>query len=239
MSVGRFSCLVVVGALLLPSVAAAQDKSSHWGVRFSLTPNWEISNNIRKILYESGDLGTMKGKEIEIGFVRGSTLGGDAGVSFVRKPFSDESGIITTNQDCFNQAQTICRPNVETTQFQTVYLNAVEFNWSKPVHTFAQRIQVGFNVGAGVGTMKGNVVKTTDRFEPTGFNQNGPTGFVQRHETEVLLAKDELLPIFPMFKLEAEGAVIVAPGLKVKFAYGVNFPATSFRMTVVYLIGAK
>jgi len=239
MRVVRVVCLIVMGALLLPSAAAAQDKSSHWGARVSFTPNWELADNIRKVLYEEGELGTMKGKEFEIGFVRGSNLGGDAGVSFVRKPFSDESGVISRDQDCFNQAQTICRDHVETTQFQSVYLNAVEFNWSKPFHTFAQRIQVGMNVGAGIGSMKGNVVKITDRFEPTGFNQNGPTGFRPIHEVEVTPAKDELLPYFPMFKLEAEGAVIVAPGLKVKFAGGINFPATSFRMTFVYLIGAK
>jgi hypothetical protein len=33
--------------------------------------------------------------------------------------------------------------------------------------------------------------------------------------------------------------VNVAPGLKVKIAGGLNFPATGFRLGAVYLFGAK
>jgi hypothetical protein len=56
---------------------------------------------------------------------------------------------------------------------------------------------------------------------------------------ETLLAKDEWLAIFPLAKLEAEGAVILAPGLKVKIAGGLNFPSLGARVGVVYLIGAN
>lgn len=241
----RYVCLLrlvaltvaIVGATSLP--AFAQDTSTHWGVNFSFTPQWEISDSVRKVIYEANDEGTMKGREISIGFVRGSMRGGDWGLSFVRKPFDDESGVVTHDQDCFNQAQTICRPRTETNQFQTVYLNAFEVHWFKSVVTIAHRAQVGFVIGGGLGTMNGNVLKTTDRFEATGFNQNGPTGFTPVHEEEVSLAKDELLPYFPLIKLEAAGAVAVARGLKVKVAVGLNFPATSVRVGAVYLIGAN
>jgi len=228
---------------MFPSVVSAQsqnqNKISHWGVRVSFVPAWEMTDKIKNFLFEDNEVATWKGKEFAIGAARGSTRGGDIGFSFVRKPFDDASGWITTDQDCFNQAQTICRPNVEKTQFQTVYLNAFEVDWFKPFVTIANHAQIGLSVGGGIGTMKGNVHKTTDRFEPTGFNQNGPTGFTQIHEEETLLAKDELLPVFPLFKLEAAGAIIVAPGLKLQVAGGLNFPAYSFRVGAVYLIGAK
>lgn len=40
-------------------------------------------------------------------------------------------------------------------------------------------------------------------------------------------------------KLEAEGAVILTPALKLKIAGGLNFPSVSFRTGVVYLIAAR
>jgi hypothetical protein len=238
-SVVSLAVLTVFFGLVLPSAASAQDNPSLWGVRVSFTPGWEISDSIRKIFFEPEDNGVMKGSEFSIGFVRGSVLGGDWGVSFVRKPFDNASGTNRLEQDCFNQAQTICRPNHEVVTFDNVYLNAFEVHWFLKLVNIGSRAQVGLNVGGGLGSMKGNIVTVTDRFEPTGFNQNGPTGFTPIHEEEVTLAKDELLPFFPLGKVEVEGALIVAPGLKVKIAGGMNFPATSFRVGAVYLFGAK
>jgi hypothetical protein len=232
--------LALLIGLVFPSVVSAQNqnpnKGSHWGVRVSFVPAWEMTDSVKNFLFEDNEVGTWKGKEVAIGLARGSTRGGDVGFSFVRKPFDDASGWVQTDQDCSN---TICRPHVETTKFQGVYLNAFEVDWFKPFVTIANRAQIGLSVGGGIGSMNGNVLITTDRFEPTGFNQNGPTGFRQIHEEETSLAKDELLPVFPLFKLEAAGAIIVAPALKLQVAGGLNFPAYSFRVGVVYLIGAK
>jgi hypothetical protein len=52
-------------------------------------------------------------------------------------------------------------------------------------------------------------------------------------------AEDELMSFFPLFKLEGAASFIVAPGLKARFAAGVNFPAYSWNIGAVYLIGAK
>ena len=106
--------------------------------------------------------------------------------------------------------------------------------------TIKNRAQVGLNIGGGVATVNGNIVEINDGSRVVGFNpQTGQVTTVPLHTEETLLAKDELLPLFPLFKLEAEGAVIVIPALKVKVAYGLNFPSISGRVGVVYLIGAK
>jgi len=235
-----FTVTLVVVLLMLPAASSAQTgKETHWGVRVSFAPSWEINNQVRKLLFEDDEDGTISGSEIGVGFVRGSRLGGDWGVSFVRKPWDDGSGSMSTNQDCFNQAQTICRPRTESTLTQGVYLNAVEIHWFARFVNIKERVQIGLNVAGGIGSVKGNVISTTDRFEPTAFNQQGPTAFRQVHEEEILLAKDELLPMFPLFKLEALGSVTVAPGLKVQVAAGANFPAYSARIGVVYLFGVR
>lgn len=228
-------CLIV-----WPVASFAQTgESSHWGVRVSFAPSWEISDSVRKVLFEEGEQGNISGSEFGIGFVRGSRLGGDWGVSYVRKPWDDGSGSTSTDQDCFNQAQTICRPRTESTLTRGVYLDAVEIHWFVRFVTIKERVQIGLNVAGGIGSVKGDAISTTDRFEATGFNQQGPTGFRQIHEEEVLAAKDELLPVFPLVKLEAVGSVTVAPGLKVQVAGGLNFPAYSARIGLVYLIGAR
>jgi hypothetical protein len=238
-------CLAVLFGAFTPLTAGAQDKStaagkdSHWGVRVYITPAWEITDSIKDKLFDEGEDGTLKGSEFGVGVARGSTLGGDWGVSFVRKPFDDDSVIIETGQDCFNQAQTICRPNTNTRQFDGVYLNAVEVHWFKPIVTIKQRVQIGFNIAGGIGSMNGNVIQSRDFSIPTSFGQAGPTAFRSLHEEEVIPAKDEILPVFPLGKIEAAGAVILAPGLKLQVAGGFNFPAVSFRVGGVYLFGAK
>jgi hypothetical protein len=219
-------------------VNAVAQTESHWGVRVSIAPTWEITDSVRNLLFEDEE-GTIKGSEFAIGFVRGSTLGGDWGVSYVRKPWEDGSGPTESGIDCFNQAQTICRPSSESTLTEGVYLDAFEVHWFLRIINIRERVQLGLNIGGGIGSVNGNVIRTTDRFEPTGFNQQGPTGFREIHEVETLPAKDELLPVFPLGKIEAIGSFIVMPALKVQAAVGMNFPAVSGRIGMVYLIGAQ
>jgi hypothetical protein len=236
----RVMFLVIVMGVPCARAQAQGTKDSHWGVAASSTPKWTIAEPMRKVLFE-GD-GTIKGSEFTFGLVRGSTRGGDWGVSFVRKPFKDGSGETSTDQQCFNPAQTQCAMTTESTVTQGVYLNGVQVHWFIAFATIKSRVQVGLNVGAGVATVNGNVVKTKDGFTPS-FNQQTPqTGLVTltpTHTVETLPAKDEWLSMFPLGKVEAEGAVIVTPALKIKAAGGLNFPSIGMRVGVVYLIGAK
>ena len=114
-------------------------------------------------------------------------------------------------------------------------LTSVEVHWFIRFVTIKQRAQIGLNVAGGIAQTKGDVVKTTDRFEPTAFNQNGPTAFRTVHEVETDAAKDELFPYFPLFKIEVVGSVIVAPRLKIQVAHGINFPAITPRVMAVVL----
>jgi hypothetical protein len=228
---------LMVGAI--PAAAQAQGtRDSHWGIGASWTPNWTLLKSVKNVIFE-GD-GTIKGSEFTVGIVRGSTRGGDWGVSFVRKPFKDGSGETKTKQQCFNPAQTQCAPDVTSTLSQGVYLNGVEVHKFIAFVTIKNRVQIGLNVGGGVAMVKGNVVKTEDGFQPVSFDpRTGLATLAPVHTVNTVLAKDEWLPIFPLFKLEAEGAFILAPGLKVKIAGGLNFPSVGARIGVVYLIGAK
>ena len=239
----RFVSLCVLSSLLvgaIPAPALAQGNQSHWGVNASFTPQWTLMEPLRKIMFE--EEGTLAGREFTIGLVRGSTRGGDWGVSFVRKPFKDGSGSIEVDSECFPppaQANQ-CATTRTTSLTRGVYLNGVQVHWFIRFVNIKDRVQVGMNVGGGIASVKGQVVETTDGFEVRGFNpQTGRVTLSPVHTEETQTAKDELLPLFPLAKLEAEGAVILTPALKLQIAGGLNFPSRSFRTGVVYLIGAR
>jgi hypothetical protein len=240
-AVGRTFVLLCFFTTCLPALARAQgDKTAHWGVTASGTPSWTLAPTLKKALFEDNEEGHMDGSEFTIGFVRGSTRGGDWGVSYVRKPFDDGSGSTKTEQQCFGpNFSPPCGDEVETVATQGMYLSGVEIHWAPSFVTIKNHVQIGLNVGGGAASVKGNVVKTTDGFTPT-FTPPNKITLTPTHEQETLLASEELTSIFPLLKLEAVANVIVVPALKIRFSGGLNFPSsTAFRIAVVYLIGAK
>jgi hypothetical protein len=218
-----FAIVIVIGAI--PSVALAQATDSKWGVSVSFTPSWKALSDLQREHFIEGE-GTIEGTEFTIGLVRGSTLGGDWGVSFVHKPIKDVTFSEST-QDC--QPQFGCTTSTMTQTLRDVLLKGVEYHWSKPFATFADRVQVGLNVGGGVAFVSGTI--------DTTFDLINPPPFPVFHQEFSDPASDTLWPVYPLIKVEAQGAVIVAPGLKVKVAGGFNYPSASLRIGVVYLIG--
>lgn len=98
--------------------------------------------------------------------------------------------------------------------------------------------QFGITVGGGIGSMKGQIVKTTDGYRQTGFNPQTQLAILTpTHEVETTRASDELAKYFPLIKVEVVGGLILTNALKVKVAYGMNFPAYSGRIALVYLLG--
>jgi hypothetical protein len=218
--------LSVVLAGVMPAPAHAQlSTSSHWGVNVSFTPTWKALDNLKEVFVE--EEGTIEGTEFTIGIARGSMRGGDWSVSYVQKPFKDTT-FVESEQFCdFGPS---CLTSTRTLAFQNVMLKGVEYVWSMPFVTFANRVQVGINVGAGAGWVHGTINETHDLVQPP---------FPPSHDEFSSPAKDTLWPIYPLGKVEAMGSFVIAPGLKVKVSGGFNFPAASFRIGAVYLIGAN
>jgi hypothetical protein len=230
-------CALTIGLVaLLPRPAAAQEQE-RWGVQVYGTPSWEIAGQLKKIMFEDDETGTLKGSEVGIGLVHGRTRGGDWGISFVRKPFDDASGVRSEDAQCtFNNKQ--CWTEVEDTRFRGVYLNAFELHWAPAFVTIKNRVQIGINVGGGLGAMKGNVVKTKDGFNVGAFNNQTQLNVLTPfHTVETTPASEELMKYFPLIKIEAVGSFILTHSLKVKVAGGVNFPAYSTRVMAVYFFG--
>jgi len=217
---------VVVAALGSPSVAAAQEVS-RWGVGVSFTPSWKADEELRAKLLNLEGEGTIEGKEVTVGFVRGSVAGGDWGVSYVQKQIDDGATLVQGEDECGGICTDILRD---------VYLRGVEFHWFLPLVTFAERVQLGVNVGGGVGFPEGTVDSTVVFTTPP----IGPFPAQTFTDTMIYAANELLYAAIPLIKAEVQAAIRIAPGLKIKASGGLNAPSVAaFRIGAVYLIGGE
>jgi len=235
------SCVRLLIALVLcsaPGLASAQTATatvSHWGVGVSYSPRWVSDNTFKDVFISEGEE-NVEGTEFSIGFVRGSTRGGDIGVSYVRKPFKDGS-LTEAESDCSSPGS--CYSFTQTREMQGVFVQGVEVHGFLAFATIKNRVQIGVNIAGGIGAVRGTVRQTTV-FESSTTLPNGQPIIETDTSVETGPAADYMLKYFPLGKAEVEAALIVAPGLKIKFAGGLNVPSTvSFRIAAVYLIGAK
>lgn len=214
---GRHALALAGGLAVLagaPPEAGAQSRRSQWGLLLGATPNWTTPETVRPSL-ESVWGGTemdFSGSAFRVGFVRGSELGGDAGLSFVRRPFADGSSLIAE----------------DTNRYATygVVLNGIEIHKFSPFGTIRERVQIGLDFGAGVGFFEGRVA---------GAAPGGPA-------VENPVLEDALAfrggRFIPLARMELAVAVLVLPGLKVRARSGVSFPGVArFAVTATWLFG--
>lgn len=209
-----FLALLTLG-LASAGDAGAQDRRSHWGVTIGFSPRWETPAMLRTPLERVWDGAGIdfSGSEFRVGFVRGSELDGDAGVSFVRRPFHDGSGFVTNDGVAYGA--------------RGVLLTGVEAHKFTPFGTIRDRVQIGLDYGAGVGVLDGAVDATTN------------AGAVLDVLVRDALAPWGM-GIVPIGRVEVAAAVIAAPGLKVRVKGGINFPgAQTFSVSINYLFGAR
>lgn len=228
--------IVCAMSMLLASSASAQESS--WGVSASIVPAWTVPNDnaLFKMMFDAESV-DVSGSEFRVGFVRGRTLGGDWGVSFVRRTLKDGSSV----SDLYREE---AAPNIEIGDFTTLHnveITGVEIHKFSPFGTIKQRVQIGLVFGGGIGSSKGVLERRSVSLDQR-FVGNTPI-FTARETRETLDAKELIFPgngLVPLGRLELAVAGIVAPGVKVRASGGLSFPGThSFSIAGVYLIGAK
>ena len=220
------SAAVLVLALgVLPHDAGAQDRRAHWGVSAGFAPRWTASAAWVERLY-GADTIDWAGDDLRLGLVRGSDLGGDWGVAFVKRSLED-GGVYdgTGAPDGFDRYVT-----------NGVTATGVEFHRFAPFGgAIADRVQIGLEFGAGAARLDG----LADRVdaETGGVIESVPV------RTALALRGIDKLGIeglVPLGRLELAVAAIPVWGLKVKVKGGVNFPGTEiFSLSVQYLFGAN
>ena len=185
--------VVVLGLGLagVPSDAGAQDRRSHWGVTVGFSPRWMTSGlldtTLEKLWDESGI--HFSGSEIRAGVVRGSELGGDAGLSFVRRPFDDGSGFVREHGVRYGT--------------RGVVLTGVEAHKFTPFWAIRDRVQIGLDYGAGVGVFDGVVDATVGEVSVGGALDPWGIGIVPIGRLELAVA----VIAAPGLKVPAKGGV--------------------------------
>jgi hypothetical protein len=175
----RIPLLLVILAGLPPTAARAQVESDgRWAVGVSFTPASTSHDTLpRPTLPWTG---LLEGGEFTIGVGRGSTRGGDWGVRYVQKRFSDRSVGTTDTGFIPDFSYKIAA----TQTLRAVELRGIEVHVFAPFGTIMDRVQVGVGLAGGVARPRGTV-EDTRQFE---FTPVTPTG---RSVSDTHVQRDE------------------------------------------------
>ena len=239
--------IAILTFLSIPSLVEAQTTpppaaQKNWGVIGSFTPMWKANQGLQQGLYwsdpEDDTTPLFEGNEFTIGFARGSERGGDWGVSYVRKALKDFTQTTTYGPDTFCPAPNNCQTYTSTTTISThnIIVDGVEVHFFIPFARLAnERVQLGVNVGGGLGFSSGTLTQTTtDTFVFT----LPPSTQTETYTDEGDAAGEVIGPIVPLIKAEFQASFRVARGLKINANVGMNAPsAFAFRIGAVYFFG--
>ena len=220
----------------LPGLALAQSKpeeGSNWGVAVSYSGTIKANKNFQTIfIIENDEL--IEASEFAIGLSRGKAHGGHWTVSYLSKPFKNKT---FTETEEFTDGNFFGRETTSTT-FTDLRYKGIEALKYVAFATIKRRVQIGLNAGGGIAWVEGTVREVRDNL--SRFTQpNGQVNQQTEHEEETLPANEYLFKYQPLFKVEVQTAVILAPGAKLTLAWGLNNPGVGFRIGGVYLFGAR
>lgn len=250
--------LVVCVAFVLcgASIAAAQSDTTRWGASVSLAPKWTVPTGsgplaqLGELMFESGDFGmNVRGSDFRIGAVRGRSLAGEWGVSFVRRTMKDGSTQGGIEEQCFDNpgpgGQTIrqCFSNGTFYIYHDVTMRGVEVNKFIPFVLIKKRIQVGVDLAGGFGVLKGSAERRDPETIYTDV-RNAQGQIIGQTTTTIInstiVDAKTLMGVDPTLigRVELAVAGILMPRLKVRFSGGINFPGMhSASLTASYFFG--
>jgi hypothetical protein len=240
----RIAGYAAVALLSVSSAAFAQDDKSHWGAIVTFTPEWTVKDTFEGLFEASPN--NMSGSEFQIGIARGRMQSGDWGVSLVKRRVKagstlGEGRVEDCNTSQFgNNVQGCFIEGELVTYNDDVTLTGFMVHKYVSFYTIKRRVQIGLNFAGGMGSYSGTATKTewsSDfQFVPPNIQR-----IVERQPTtETVDAKTLFISErVPLGKLELAVAGIVAPGLKVRVGYGLDFPGYPvFSLSGIYLFGS-
>jgi hypothetical protein len=213
-----FAMIGVVTILMLcaASPASAQIDDPSWGITAGVSPQWSMPGEWLAGLFDATTV-DVKGPEFRVGVIRGTTMGGEWGVSLIHKRLSKESTIeVEGSNDLF----TVVADDAE--------LIGVE------VHRFfpfarAGKVQIGVNLGGGIAQLRGFVTGRQTGVTTTDFTLPFPDAFTVTG-TEI--------DWIPLARAELGAAILAGDRLKVRVSGGFNMPGFQIiSLSFSYLLG--
>lgn len=215
--------LFAVVCLACASPALAQVPQSvrksaelHWGVMASFAP-W-TANDKFKVLYDARSL-DFTGTEVRMGVTRGGATRGEFAFLYVRKRINEGSTLTDTERRHF-----AIGPDT--------YVTGMMAEQFAPFTTIKRRVQIGAVLAAGAGVAAGTAYALKE-------GTTGKTGETMEAQ-HVLRVFAQPRRFQPLARAELAVAVNAAPGMKIRFSGGFNWPGkTEFGVTAMYFFGDK
>ena len=210
------AALLAAGLLMNPAPAQAQIDDTSWGITGGLSPRWSMPGTLLADLFDATAL-DVKGPEFRVGVIRGTTFGGEWGISLVHKRLSKESTIeIEGSRDVL----TVVADDAE--------LIGVEVHRFFP---FARtgHVQIGANLGGGIAQLRGFVSGVQLGTTSTSFTVPFPEAFV---------VTGRQIDWLPVGRAEIGAATLIGERLKVRVSGGFNMPGFQVvSLSFSYLLG--
>jgi len=211
------AALLLAALFALPAPAFAQLDNPSWGLTGGFAPVWKVPDQLRTV-FDAETL-DIRGQEFRVGLIRGTTLGGEWGVSLVHKRFAKDSKVAIRQS---NDVISVVTDDAE--------MLGVE------VHRFfpfvrIRRAQIGVNVGGGVAKMRGFVTGSVNPVGGTAIS--APIGF-----TDLFALTGSNLSVLPLARVEIAGAGLIGDRVKVRVGGGFNMPGIQLAsVSVSWLMG--
>ena len=209
--------LFVACASMLPARANAQIDDTSWGITAGVSPQWSIPSTLFADLFEADSL-DVNGPEFRIGVIRGTTLGGEWGISLIHKRLSKESTLSLEGT-----------LDVLIVEASDAELLGVEVHRFFPFASAGERVQFGVNLGGGIAQLRGFVTARYVGTTRTDFDLPFPDAF--------LVAGREI-DWLPLGRAELAVAALAGERLKVRVSGGFNMPGFQvLSLSFSYLLG--
>jgi hypothetical protein len=214
----RSVCIVACACLLFTSSPAlAQIDDTSWGITAGFSPRWSIPGTVLADLFDASEL-DVKGPEFRLGVIRGTTLGGEWGISLIHKRLSKESTIEIEGSDSL--------VNVIADDAEML---GVEVHRFFPFVTAGNRVQIGVNLGGGIAQLRGFV---------TGAYISGTQANFTLPFSEAFEVTDREIDYLPLGRAELGAAFLAGERMKVRVSGGFNMPGFQiFSVSFSYLLG--
>ena len=213
----RIGLLLFACVLVLPGRAQAQIDDTSWGITAGISPRWSMPGTLLAELFDATTL-DVKGPEFRVGVIRGTTLGGEWGVSFIHKRLSKESTLAIEGSD-----------DVLLVVADDAELLGLEVHRFFPFARAGEHVQVGANLGGGIAQLRGFVTGSYRGITSTDFTLRFSEAFV---------AAGREIDWLPLARAELAAAALVGERLKIRVSGGFNMPGFQVvSLSFSYLLG--